>query len=81
VCLDSGKLATAACGLDARGVARTVTTYVYSGDAPGAYCDKHVTMDYCVTGGGVATEYCSKFEGVQITEKSLVKMNKAEVDG
>ena len=80
VCLDSGKLATAACALDARGVARTVTTYVYSGDAPSGYCDKHVTMDYCVTGGGVATEYCSKFAGVQLTEKSLVKMSKAEVD-
>ena len=80
VCLDSGKIATAACSKDARGVARTVSVSVYSGDGPGAYCDKHVAMDYCVTGGGVATEYCSKFEGVEITEKSLVKLNKTEID-
>ena len=80
VCLDSGKLATAACGKDARGIARTTTAYCYSGDGPGAYCDKHVTMDYCITGGGVATEYCHHFDGVQLGEKALVKLSRAEVD-
>ena len=80
VCLDSGKLATAACSKDARGIARTSTTYLYRGDGVGGSCDKHVLMDYCVTGGGVATEYCHLFEGVQITERSLVKLNQQEVD-
>ena len=79
VCLDSGKLASAACAKDPRGT-RTVAVSVYSGDAPGGYCDKHVSMEYCVTGGGVATEYCKKFQGVEITEKALVKLNKTEID-
>ncbi len=79
VCLDSGKGATAACRLDARGLDRIASAYVYSGEGPGGACDKHVIMDYCVTGGGVATEYCHLFEGVEIGEKALVKLSAAEV--
>ena len=80
VCLDSGLRATAACTKDARGIARTSTAYAYYEDIPGGACNKHVTMDYCTTGGGVCTEYCHLFEDVEITEKSLVKMNKAEIE-
>ena len=58
VCLDSGKLATAACSADARGISRVATVNCYPEDAPTEYCDKHVQVDYCVTGGGVATDYC-----------------------
>jgi len=79
VCLDSGKLATAACNADPRG-GRTVTVNVYSGDEPTETCDKHVRVEYCVTGGGVATEYCSLFPDAEITTRSLVKLNQAEVD-
>ena len=80
VCLDSGLRATAACGQDARGENRVAGAYVYAEDVPRGTCDKHVLMDYCVTGGGVATSYCNLFEDVEITEKALVKLNRAEVD-
>ena len=80
VCLDSGLRATAACGKDARGENRVSSAYVYAEDIPRETCDKHILMDYCVTGEGVATEYCSKFEDVEITQKSLVKLSKSEVE-
>ena len=80
VCLDSGLRATAACSQDARGENRVSSAYVYAEDVPRGTCDKHVLMDYCVTGEGVATEYCSKFEDVEITQKALVKLNKSEVE-
>ena len=80
VCLDSGKIATAACKSDVRQMDRLVTVNVYNGDEPAGTCDKHVQVEYCVTGGGVATEYCSKFEGVEIEARSLVKLTQDEVD-
>lgn len=79
VCLDSGKLATAACYNDPRG-SRVVTANVYSGDEPDGTCDKHTQVEYCVTGGGVATEYCSLFGDAEIGTRSLVKLTQAEVD-
>ena len=83
VCLDSGKRATAACGKDARGLDQVSTVYVYPGDAPSGSCDKHVVMEFCETGNGVATEYCTlckEFDPeIKISEKALVKLNKAEV--
>ncbi|MBQ8834711.1 MAG: transglycosylase domain-containing protein [Oscillospiraceae bacterium] len=79
VCLDSGKIATAACSNDARGESRVSTAMVYPDDVPYGTCDKHTNVEYCVTGGGVATEYCGKFEDVEITSKALVKLNSAEV--
>ena len=82
VCLDSGKLATDACKSDIRGD-RTQTVSVYSEDRPSASCDKHVTLDYCVTGDGVATEYCKKFAGVDsavsIVKKSLLKLTQKDI--
>ena len=79
VCLDSGKIATAACGNDARGDGRVSTALVYPEDVPKGTCDKHTNMEYCVTGGGVAGEYCSRFEDAQIESRALVKLNSAEV--
>ena len=80
MCLDSGLLATDACRVDARGTDRVSTAYAYSGDGPSEYCDKHIMVDFCVTGGGVATEYCSKFEDVKISKKSLVRLTEDEVE-
>ena len=80
VCLDSGKLATAACSADARGVARVSTANAYPEDIPTETCDKHVEVQYCVTGGGVATPFCSMFPDAQVETRSLVKMTPSEVE-
>ena len=80
VCLDSGLLATDACRSDVRGIDRVVYVNVYPGDEPQGTCDKHVQMEYCVSGGGVATEYCSMFPDANVQARSLVKLNSAEVD-
>ena len=83
VCLDSGKLATPACSLDIRDSNRLQTAYVYPEDMPNQFCDCHVTLDYCTIGGGVANEYCHKFENVGailLTQKSLVKRTQSEVE-
>lgn len=84
ICLDSGKLATDACRNDIRTIMglvdRTQTVRAYPEDLPGSSCDKHVMVDYCVTGNGVATEYCPKFEGVKIEQRALVKMTQSEID-
>ena len=78
VCLDSGKLATGACTADCRG-SRAVTVNCYPEDAPTEYCDKHEEVYYCVDGGGIATEYCRRFHGVEVEYRSLVKLNPDEV--
>ena len=88
VCLDSGKLATDACKQDIRtttvGLNRVASAGIYSEDIPSAVCDKHVLVDYCVTGGGVATEYCKEFakvnKEVKIEKKALVKLTAAMMD-
>ncbi|MBO4938425.1 MAG: transglycosylase domain-containing protein [Oscillospiraceae bacterium] len=84
VCLDSGDLASDACSKDTRvyefSLKRTASAYAYKGDGPSGTCDKHVLVDYCSSGNGVATEYCSQFPGVEIVERSLVKMTKSEID-
>ncbi len=83
VCLDSGKLATDACVCDVRGDVRTKTVLIYEEDMPTETCDKHVALDYCVTGGGCANEYCKKFAAVGLTlmkEQALVKLTQAQID-
>ena len=83
VCLDSGKRATAACQADVRGIDRIHYVNCYPEDAPQETCDKHMPVNYCVTGGGVATDWCYKFaeyEDVDIRSLSLVKMTPEEVD-
>lgn len=82
VCLDSGKLATAACKSDVRGN-RTDSVYVYPEDRPKSSCDKHVVVDFCTVGGAVANEYCKKFADVDktvtITKSSLLKLTKSDI--
>ncbi|MBQ3504899.1 MAG: transglycosylase domain-containing protein [Oscillospiraceae bacterium] len=83
VCLDSGLIATAACKSDARGLDRVSYAACYPEDRPQGTCGKHISMEYCVTGGGVATEYCELFarhEDVEIEARSLVKLSREEVE-
>ena len=87
MCLDSGMLATDACRNDIRvgdGLTRLAEALVYKEDIPELVCDKHVEVDYCTTGGGVANEYCLLFAEkdpeVKIEKKSLVKLTAEEVD-
>lgn len=80
VCLDSGMLASAACSGDVRGINRVSSTNCYPEDVPTGVCTKHVQVDYCVTGGGVATEYCRMFPDAVIETRSLVKLTPDEVN-
>ena len=83
VCLDSGLIATAACKDDARGIDRVSYANCYAEDRPAGTCNKHTSVEYCVSGGGVATEYCHLFaehEDVEIESRSLVKLSRAEVE-
>ena len=88
VCLDTGDAATSACEKDLRnylsGLSRTASAYAYKGDGPSGTCDRHVLVEYCTTGGGVATEYCHKFAAeadidVEIDSRALLKMTPDEV--
>ena len=79
VCLDSGKLATNACYNDIRGINRVAYANVYPGDEPEEFCDKHVQVEYCYTGGGVATQYCAHYGDASIGSPSLVKLNHGEI--
>jgi len=80
VCLDSGKLATAACKNDVRGkdLNRVSEVMVYPEDIPAGKCTMHVEVDYCTSGDGVSTEWCNHFaevdETVKIEKKALVKL-------
>ncbi len=86
ICLESGKLATEACMNDIRtngsSYKRYETILVYPEDAPKTFCDKHVSVQYCTSGGGVANEYCHKFHNVgasAMTQKALVKITAARL--
>ena len=91
ICLDSGKLATEACSADIRvgaegleGFSRLQTILVYPEDAPTETCDKHVMVDYCTAGNGVANEYCKLFAehpngAVALVQKALVKTTSSEI--
>lgn len=78
ICLDSGMQASAACSMDPRGN-RVAYVNCYPEDVPAGVCSKHVQVDYCVTGGGVATEYCALFPDSIIQTQSLVRLNQDEV--
>lgn len=87
MCLDTGDAATSACENDLRahllGLSRTASAYAYKGDGPSGTCDRHVMVEYCTTGGGVAGDYCHKFAEVQsvsIDSRALLKMTPDEVD-
>lgn len=84
ICLDSGKLATDACKNDVRNVSRVQSVMVYKEDRPTEVCDKHVTMDYCITGGGIANEYCKHLAqagaSVNLGSQSLLKLTQEELN-
>lgn len=80
ICRDSGLLASPACYSDARGLDRVVNTNCYPEDVPNGYCTKHVSVDYCVAGGGVATDYCRMIPGNMVESRSLVRLNTTEVN-
>ena len=87
VCLDSGMAPNDACAKDLRyylhGTDRVASAYSYKGDGPSGTCDQHVLVDYCTTGGGVATEYCLKFadvDTVKIDSRALLKLTPDQVD-
>jgi len=66
ICLDSGKLATEACEHDVRvelvdEFTRIAKVSVYEEDIPEDECDKHIELDYCTEGKGIANQYCLLF--------------------
>ncbi len=83
VCLDTGKIATDACAADPRGGRVEKGIWVYPEDVPAAICDKHVLMDYCTTGNGVANEYCIHLSkagaDVKLEKKGLLKMTQNDI--
>jgi len=81
ICLDSGKLATDACEQDVRGD-RVETVRVYPEDVPNGRCNKHVMVDFCTEGDGVANEFCAQVTGGDkiVQKKSLVKMTQKQIN-
>ena len=88
ICLDTGMLKTKACETDVRtklfNLSRVDYFRTYWADRPKETCNKHVLVNYCVTGGGVCTEYCAMFkelgQDVKIEERGLLKMTQEELD-
>ena len=92
ICLDSGLRATDACRKDVRGELdnnRVDTVYVYYEDRPTEYCDKHVEMEYCPDGDGVANEWCKHFASdeyedeetrLKLEKRSLCKVTQEDID-
>ena len=86
ICLDSGRLATDSCYRDIRisdGMHRVEQVWVYPEDRPNGYCDKHISVDYCVDGHGVANEYCLKFAqagALKLETKALLKTTRSQID-
>lgn len=86
MCLDSGMLATDACRNDVRvgdGFTRLAEARVYSSDAPKQTCNKHIEVEYCEEGKGVANEFCKLFAEkdpeLKLVKKSLVKLTAEEI--
>ena len=86
ICLDSGKLATDSCYHDIRtadGLHRVEKVLVYPKDKPKSYCDRHILVDYCVDGHGVANEYCKKFAelgAVKLESRALLKTTRSQLE-
>ena len=79
VCRDSGEIATSACRSDPRG-GRVEKVLLYPEDVPDHYCDRHVMVDYCEIGHGVANRYCKQVDGASISGVGLVKYTQDELD-
>ncbi len=85
VCLDSGKLATDACKHDVRSgsLSRVTTATVLAEDAPTESCDKHVMVECCGSGNGVATQYCKNFAAAGKTtmvKRGYLKLTQTDVN-
>lgn len=86
VCLDSGKLATEGCYHDIRtadGLHRVEKVLVYPQDKPTSYCERHVQVEYCLEGHGVANDYCKKFAelgALKLESKGLLKLTKSQME-
>ncbi len=79
ICLDSGGLATDACSADPRG-GRVKSVLVYPEDVPTKTCDKHVLVEYCTIGNGIANEFCKQVEGASVKKTGLVKFTNEELE-
>ena len=79
VCRDSGGIATDACYADSRGN-RTQQVLVYPEDVPSSTCNRHVLVEYCDSGNGVANEYCKQVPGLTFSKVGLVKYTQSELD-
>ena len=87
MCLDGLGNAGSACKKDIRtvqdGLSRIDSAPLYWEDIETKSCQKHVLVDYCMDGNGVANEYCQKFAAVEqakIEEVALVKTTQKELD-
>ena len=85
ICLDSGKIATDSCYHDIRtddGLSRVEKIWLYPQDKPSGSCNKHVMLDYCPDGHGVANEYCKKFAQIgalELESKALLKITDSQI--
>ena len=79
VCKDSGLLATEACKADPRGD-RSQKVLVYRSDVIKDECDKHILMDLCVDGEGVANEFCLQIPGLKLGKVGLLKVTEEELE-
>ncbi|MBR2048949.1 MAG: transglycosylase domain-containing protein [Oscillospiraceae bacterium] len=79
VCKDSGGYATEACEHDPRG-SRVETVLVYSEDMPKKNCDRHIDVDYCVSGDGAPNEFCLQIEGLEFSKVGLLRLTQKEID-
>jgi len=70
VCSVSGLLATDACRNDE--THKPVTDWFVSTDRPTEYCDQHVSVQFCMQSGAVATQFCPA-ESVYETSQFLVR--------
>jgi membrane peptidoglycan carboxypeptidase len=84
VCVESGKLATEACKADIhKNMLRVRKLRCFAEDIPTEECDKHVLVDFCTEGKGVATKYCKLFAqvtDVKFQDRGLVKHTLAELE-
>ena len=79
VCKDSGGAATEACKGDPRGD-RTQSVMVYSDDYLSKTCDKHVLVDWCLSGDGAPNQFCKQVEGLEFGMVGLLKVTESELD-
>ena len=64
-CIDSGKLMTSACKIDARGN-RSEKGYFVKGSEPSTPCDRHLSVDYDIVSGGVVIGNCPAENTVKV---------------